>query len=229
MYNDIKNLIKTEFNRAKVEFGIITPLIMLVLRLVQYLPPQCLLGNRTDFKIKHLEILGKDRIKLAKERAIKIDFMILFFLAIEVFYLIFNPLSSCLDKILLIVFLARLVDIFQVNLNLILFDQLRVPENRISKYTRSVVLLIINYIELILIFGFIYWYYNEDLIGSKDIYDAYYFSCITHFTIGYGDIKPTNFLRLIVAIQGFISTLFSILILAKVISLIPNPKDIEDN
>ncbi|MBL0237440.1 MAG: hypothetical protein IPQ02_12720 [Saprospiraceae bacterium] len=98
MFKGVKNIINKEFYRAKVEFGIITPFIMLVFRLLQYLPPQCLLGNRTDFKIKHLKIVGNDRIKLAKERAIKIDFMILFFLAIEVFYLILNLYLVALIK-----------------------------------------------------------------------------------------------------------------------------------
>lgn len=228
LLNKFQNKIVDKFSDLKKEYGIITPIVLAIFRIIQYLPPQCFIGNRTDFKLKNEHIQGEARVQLAKKRAIKIDLSILFFFILELSYPFLSLNYKLLDTILLIIFIARLIDIIQINVNLILFDHIRIPENRIAKYSRSVILLIVNYIEIVLIFGFIYWHFNLHFNKVVDIYDAYYFSGITQLTIGYGDIFPKDWMRLVVLIQGFISTIFSFLVLAKIISLIPDLKGIED-
>jgi hypothetical protein len=81
---------------------------------------------------------------------------------------------------------------------------------------------------MILIFGYIYYYFKNSLYGCKSIFDAYYFSAITQLTIGYGDLHPHGWLKLISGIQGVIGTLFLVLIIAKVITLLPNLVNLND-
>ncbi|WP_082476519.1 ion channel [Methylobacterium sp. Leaf99] len=59
----------------------------------------------------------------------------------------------------------------------------------------------------------------EHLLNAKHSIDGYYFSAITQFTIGYGDILPIGFLKILVVFQSFISTIFVIIIFARVLSL----------
>jgi hypothetical protein len=46
---------------------------------------------------------------------------------------------------------------------------------------------------------------------------AFYFSIITQLTIGYGDVYPRGWLRLVVAAQGLIAALFVVSVFARAI------------
>ena len=86
---------------------------------------------------------------------------------------------------------------------------------------RTLVLAAINYVELALCFGVIYALNYQCLHeASRPItrpITAFYFSIITQLTIGYGDVYPRGWLRLVVAAQGLIAALFVVSVFARAI------------
>ena len=228
----IKKL-KQEAQWLKQEYGIITPFIMAIFRIFQYFPIQVLMGNRTDQYYRNLRDKStEDQKIIANKRTTFMEIIMLLYLIIEIVFplLIDKSIinSSWLITLIMVLLVLRLIDIIQVNVNMILFDGLRFAQNRIVKYSRWIVLLIWHYLELILIFGFFYFLCKSDLNGYRSIIDSYYFSAVTQLTIGYGDIYPVGWVKVMVGVQGIIGTFFSILIIAKVITLLPNMRDLEE-
>ncbi|MDZ7632045.1 MAG: potassium channel family protein [Gemmatimonadaceae bacterium] len=116
----------------------------------------------------------------------------------------------------------RIVDIFQQSVNMSVFDQLRTDERLvISSAVRTLVLSFLNYLELLLCFGLVYSTMRESLVGSTGWLDDLYFSVVTQLTIGYGDIKPLGWARVVSMAQGLISVAFTILILGRIVSVLP--------
>lgn len=229
----LKERLKREKDWLNEEYGIITPAIMAVFRIFQYLPFQVFIGNRTDHYYR--DLIGKeiaDKKKIANRRATFIEIIMLIYLTTEILIPLLIDKSIINNAIIkytfLIILILRLIDILQVNVNMILFDGLRFKQNLIAKYSRAIILLIWNYIELIIIFGYIYFVFKNNLCGYKSIIDTYYFSTITQLTIGYGDLHPIGWLKFISGIQGIIGTLFLVLIIAKVINLLPNLGNLDD-
>ena len=91
---------------------------------------------------------------------------------------------------------------------------------------RTLVLAVINYVELALRFGVIYALNYHSLYGVSRPITGFYFSIITQLTIGYGDVYPMGwFLRLVAAVQGLTAALFVILVFGRVIApLSINPR-----
>ena len=81
------------------------------------------------------------------------------------------------------------------------------------------VLVVINYVELMLWFGLIYALNYKSLhpSGTQPI-TAFYFSIITQLTIGYGDVYARGWLRIVAAAQGLIGALFVIVVLGRALS-----------
>jgi hypothetical protein len=81
-------------------------------------------------------------------------------------------------------------------------------------YKRSMLLLFLNYLEIIFAFGVLYScgnYLNKPLINW---FDAVYFSVITSSSIGYGDFYPaTTIGKLLVSAQAILFLFFVILFL----------------
>lgn len=57
---------------------------------------------------------------------------------------------------------------------------------------------LVNHLISIVIYGFIYYIYVKKY-GTKiekenfsELLDCIYFSCVTHFTVGFGDISPKS-------------------------------------
>lgn len=228
----LKEKIKHELNWNAKEYGIITPAVMVFFRLLQFLPFQILYGNKTDHYYKSLKgKTNEEKKKIAKEHALFMEKIIITYMLIEIImpFLYENFFHYTWLKYLITVILSlRLIDIIQVNVNMILFDNIRTNGfNRITKYTRAIILIIWNYFELILIFGFFYLSNHEYLKGYSSWTDSYYFSTITQLTIGYGDLSPMGTVRFITAFQGFVGTMFLAFIISKIISLVPELKEID--
>ncbi len=81
-------------------------------------------------------------------------------------------------------------------------------------YKRSMLLLFLNYIEIIFAFGVLYScdnYLNKPLVNW---FDAIYFSTITSSSIGYGDFYPvTTIGKLLVSAQAILFLFFVVLFL----------------
>ena len=81
-------------------------------------------------------------------------------------------------------------------------------------YRRNILMLFLNYLEIVFCFAVIYAGLN--LLGSqaKTDFDYIYFSVITSTTIGYGDINPVNGLgKLFVCVQATMVLAFIVLFL----------------
>jgi hypothetical protein len=87
--------------------------------------------------------------------------------------------------------------------------------------SRTAVLAGINYVELALCFGVIYALNHQCLNGAFRPITGFYFSFITQLTIGYGDVSPKGWLRLVVVLQGLIGLLFVVSVLVRAIAALP--------
>ncbi len=118
--------------------------------------------------------------------------------------------------------LVRILDIFQSSVNMSVFDQLRTDKTLvISSAVRTLVLSFLNYIELLVCFAIIYASMHGLLLGSSGWLDDLYFSVVTQLTIGYGDIRPIGWARLVSVAQGLIAVAFTILIFGRIVSVLP--------
>jgi hypothetical protein len=92
----------------------------------------------------------------------------------------------------------------------------------VSSVPRTLALAVINYIELALCFGMIYAlnYHCLSGAGAEQPITGFYFSIITQLTIGYGDVHPL-WLRLVVALQGLLTAVFVIFVLARAAAALP--------
>ncbi len=187
-----------------------------------YHPSGLILGNRPDFQ-KELIIKPKEQQKsLTITRARKVELYICLCIILEiilVFAISFLPKFNIIWSILIIL---RIVDIIQVTINLNIFDQLRADYQMVmASVIRTLVLSILNYFELIFCFSIIYYANIHNLDQAYNWFDTFYFSSITQLTIGYGDIKPQYFLKTICAFQGMFGLLFTVFILGRFVSLLP--------
>ena len=133
----------------------------------------------------------------------------------------------------IVVFLSiyRLGEIVVTAINMNLFDGIRLGNkpHYVSGATRTVLLVLINYIELIILFAIIYSSALDLVKGASDFMDSLYFSVITQLTIGYGEITPLGTLRFVAAAQGFIGFIFGILVLSRFVSLLSNIKVVQSD
>jgi hypothetical protein len=86
--------------------------------------------------------------------------------------------------------------------------------SRPRSYKRSMLLLFLNYIEIILSFGVLYSYGNYLNKPFANWFDAVYFSIITSSSIGYGDFYPTTTIgKMLVSTQALLFLFFVVLFL----------------
>jgi potassium channel LctB len=85
--------------------------------------------------------------------------------------------------------------------------------------------LVLVWILIGVIFGFLYYFLPGDLINSRtgqpvtNIFDFIYFSFVTILTIGYGDITAIGFIRSLTAIEGLVGWVLFGLIVYRVVSV----------
>ena len=86
--------------------------------------------------------------------------------------------------------------------------------SRPRSYKRSILLLFLNYIEIVLAFGVLYSLENYLNKPFTHWFDAVYFSIITSSSIGYGDFHPvTTIGKILVSIQALLFLFFVVLFL----------------
>jgi hypothetical protein len=86
--------------------------------------------------------------------------------------------------------------------------------SRPRSYKRSMLLLFLNYLEIIFSFGVLYSCGNYLNKPFNNWFDAIYFSTITSSSIGYGDFYPaTSTGKILVSIQALLFLFFVVLFL----------------
>lgn len=183
-------------------------------------------------KIQNRDINKAERIIITKRRGLRIELWISFWIILEILALAIigadpNKWYSYLVGILMAV---RIIDIVQAAVNLSLFDFVRIDRRRylVEHKVRTIVLSALNFIEIMVCFGFVYskLFQLKQFNGAfNTIYDGYYFSAVTQLTIGYGDISPCGIARYVAVLQGLIGFMFTLLILSRLISVLPNIDD----
>ena len=81
-------------------------------------------------------------------------------------------------------------------------------------YRRTLLLLLMNYMEIVFDFAVIYGGFNLITRNVHSVIDYIYFSFITSVTIGYGDLYPTNNMaKMVVILHSMIFMVFVVLFL----------------
>jgi len=117
-------------------------------------------------------------------------------------------------------------DVLQVVVNLALFDRLGYcthPDDHsqpVEDVTRSIVLPLWNYCELIVWFGLAYVALSF-LQDGGSFWSRFYFSAVTQLTIGYGDLTPLGWARLVAVAQGLIGWTLAVVVIARIVASLP--------
>ncbi|MFC2134444.1 ion channel [Bacteroidota bacterium] len=187
--------------------------------------------TRTDIHNENINTSEEEFKNATKKRGRKIDYYVICCLLVEFTAVITVGLfCNIFDKIIIVICVYRVVDIFQSTINMNIFDHLRVSRklHQTANTIRSLILSILNYIEIAFCFSIVYFINRDLLYGYSDKLSAIYFSIITQLTIGYGELHPLGYLRYIVVIHSIFGFLFAILILARLISFVPSVTSVFD-
>jgi potassium channel LctB len=202
-----------------------------VFHILTRISPERLFGP-TRVQIQKRFAKSEDRLVAARNRGRRIEFYLLLWLAIEASAVVFGTGSqnAWVTWLFSLAVCVRIADIIQITGNISLFDRLKINWRYyyIENTVRIILLSLVNYMEFIVCFGFLYCVMGRDghgLVFKDSIYDGYYFSGVTQLTIGYGDIIPRGGVKYLALFQGFIGFLFTILILGRFISLLPEITD----
>jgi len=229
----------TEKYKNLIDYGYLAYIFERIFRFLQKcLPPQAFLENRVDHQNRINKIIYDDDWKYEiKKRSKILDKYIGICILIEsiLAFVAINFNICCYIKFAIIfLIILRLIDIIQVNINIVLFDNFRIitfngkRDNYISSIVRSIILILINYCEIIICFSIFYILYHNYFVHDIKWYNAFYFSFITQLTIGYGDIVPMNINKIVVIIQGMIGFIFAILIISRFINFLPKISSIDN-
>jgi hypothetical protein len=140
--------------------------------------------------------------------------MVVFFIGIPIGFT-FN-LFYGVDPLNKFVFVFSIISIFVTS-----FENIFKRNHELIIFPQVLKMLLAVYVT---IFGFASIYKTEGLIQASNIThkptDALYFSIVTWTTLGYGDLLPTESIRLIAALEALLGTLFMPLLLAAIIFIL---------
>jgi hypothetical protein len=109
--------------------------------------------------------------------------------------------------------------------NIGIFDQLRIPRGvllRMASVERVLILTAVNFIQVSVCFATFYCSQPTMFNKRTDRWsDAFYFSGTTQLTIGYGDIYPSEWMRSVAIIQGFVGFFFAVAVITRFVSFLP--------
>jgi hypothetical protein len=208
------------------EFSIIVPALVTLFDWFSYFSPARII---IGYKDNNIHPKNPAFIDHQKKRSKKIEVYIISCLLVEVFCLLIIQYEDyrtgfmvVIKNIIIFFIFSRIFDLFQSMINVNIFAPLRNPQSGVvSSVRRTVVLSLINLVELILCFALVYFHNRTDFNKVLSLSDSLYYSVITQITIGYGDIYPLRWMRIVASIQALMGYLFSIFMLGRFISLLP--------
>jgi hypothetical protein len=145
----------------------------------------------------------------------------------------YPALPRLLEWFLLVAAACRVTDITQAVVNLALFDRLGRPkdsprnEQLVLDITRSLVLLLGNFFELVLWFGIAYLPLRF-VQGSGSFWSRFYFSAVTQLTIGYGDLTPLGWGKAVAVVQGILGWTVTVVVIARFVGSLPSIRSVDD-
>ena len=128
----------------------------------------------------------------------------------------------------------RVADITQAVVNLALFDRLglsgpsKATTQPVLDVTRSLVLLLWNFFELMIWFGLAYLALSF-VQGSVPFWSRFYFSVITQLTVGYGDFTPVGWAKTVAVAQGVLGWIMTVIVVARFVASLPPINGSEGN
>lgn len=145
-------------------------------------------------------------------------------------------ISKCLAIIFaMIVSILHLLNIMGTAFRISLFDAwYNRPDlpPAVASHPRIVVLGLVNFIQLLLIFGTIYAIDPTKIIVpdgyTQDWLDPIYFSCIVQTTIGFGDRHPEGWLRGVAMLQSVCVFAFVVVFVTRAVGAMPQIRSIEE-
>jgi hypothetical protein len=196
---------------------------------MEYLSPANLLfGTRVEAQRQFTTEDDMKEAMLARGR--KIEGYIVGWLLVEVMLAFLAPYSTgWLQKCCIVLPLFRIFEITQTAINLNIFERLRIKASDshfVASHIRTVVLTIWNIFELMLCFGIVYSACPSLIAPVGDLLDPYYFSVVTQLTVGYGDVNPVGWGRLLAAIQGTLGFFFALVVLTRLTTFLPRSESI---
>ncbi|MFZ0890370.1 MAG: potassium channel family protein [Candidatus Binataceae bacterium] len=186
-------------------------------------PPNLLFRTRVQIHDEIQDAEQHVREAITASRAVKIDACIVAWLVVEIATAIAVWRHPSIWRFLLFFPVFRLFEILQAAVNLNLFDRVRMrgEVDTVSSITRTLVLSLWNFFEVMLCFGILYSLPPIRFRGNISGFDAYYFSAVTQLTIGYGDIQPLGVAKLFVVVQGCFAFMLALIALSRFVSLLP--------
>ena len=218
--------------------GIITPLLEWIVEILTA-PSRILAGRKPFGGETFWSPLRTSRPEwtpeMARRSAIVEDAQILGFIFIQIvlLFLIAAGTASWLRVAAEWLAVYRVVTIVAFAIRMPLFSVRR--GSKVTSHVRMVVNGLCNYGEMILSFAILYAVNGASvkvLSASGDLAfgsmsDYLYFSGITQFTIGYGDMVPVGVARIIVCSQAAAGVLVLVLLVARFISLLGTVQEYE--
>jgi len=214
----------------------ITRLIRFVFEIASWITVATLLRRLRGGYFRRRRDFSHDEIndpEYAAKRTRAIEIYILVWLAAAaVCAFVVEPNIQCrtLRWVLYGLAILRIVEVVQVPVNTLVFDAISGrAELQVASHVRTLVLTVLNAFELAFWFGVIYVLRLDDLKDASTKADAWYFSVVTQFTIGYGDITPKPALRFVVGLHILLAFILVVLIIARAVAILPAMHELRPN
>jgi len=191
-------------------------------------PANLLFGTRVQAQRASMDEHAMREAMLARGR--RIEAYVVLWAVVEFVLAVIIPFAqSWLLALCVALPLFRVFEITQTAVNLNFFERLRIhpsDSHFVASHVRTVVLTIWNFFELMICFGIVYSARLDLLKNAENHWDAYYFSIMTQLTVGFGDVHPLRWARLLASIQAALGFFFALVVLTRLATFLPRSQSI---